>query len=145
MSSTSRNSAPAGLAARGRAFWRATVVDYELSSHEMLILLEVCRTIDEIDVLRAALATDGATVPGSKKQPRSHPAFGELRAARTSLARLIKTLDLPVPQEDGKDARRDATPDRTDRRSPHPAVTAKARRAANRRWHPHVLDTEGAG
>src|SRR4051812_17807405 len=107
MSSSSKRPPPAGLAARGRAFWRATVADYELSNHEMLVLLEVCRTIDEIDVLRAALAADGATVPGSKKQPRSHPAFSEMRAARTSLARLLKVLALPVPQEDSEETQDD--------------------------------------
>lgn len=112
--------APAGLKARGRRFWRQVLVvdDIELTSSELLLLEEVCRTLDTLDVLNKSLVADGPKVEGSKGQPVAHPALNELRQQRIVLGRILSQLALP--DEVGA-----ALPSLTE---------ARARRAAESRW-----------
>jgi len=97
------------------------VATFILSDAETQLLREACRTLDEIDVLRDAVDQDGPIVPGSNDQPRAHPAFAEMRAARVSLSKLLAVLALP--DEDG-----DTLPT---------LRQVKARKAAETRWRPH--------
>lgn len=106
-----------GLGARGSAFWRDCVEAYDLSDSELQLLGEAAHMIGEIDSLRAALATDGVTVEGSRGQSRVHPAVNEIRQHRLALARLLKAIDLP-----GEDV------------VPETQTTRDARAAANARW-----------
>jgi hypothetical protein len=90
---------------------------YALSDTELVLLVESCRLVDECEQLKRALLSEGAIVPGSAGQPRTHPALGELRQHRIALSRLLAQLALPEPEGVL------ATP-----------AQAKARRAANTRW-----------
>lgn len=110
--------APAGLGTRGRRFWSDTVATFELERDELELLAEVCRTLDEIEQLREAVSVHGAVTEGSRGQVRTHPALGELRMARSTLARLLAQLALP--DEQGQ--------------APESFNTARARKAANVRW-----------
>lgn len=87
--------APAGLAARGRTYWQTVVTDYELSPSELAILVEVCRTLDDLDRLAEAITRDGVTVLGSTGQTVVHPALTEARGQRLALHRLVSALALP--------------------------------------------------
>src|SRR3954467_9035371 len=129
-SSAPKVKAPAGLSARGRGFWRATIAAYELSDVETQLLTECCRLLDECETLRSAVEADGATVEGSAGQTRVHPALGELRQHRLALGRLLAQLSLP--DEEGESL-------------PTP-VQARARRAAASRWgHPGTAWGGAAG
>jgi P27 family predicted phage terminase small subunit len=90
---------PSDLAARGRGrrFWKRVVGEWECSPTELELLAEACRTLDELDALRRAVAKQGATVAGSQGQPRAHPALAELRQARGELRRLFDALGIPQP------------------------------------------------
>lgn len=112
---------PAGLGTRGRAFWRDTVADYELSRGELELLVEACRALDQCDALRAAVDADGYTVRGSEGQPRVHPAISQLNATRTLLGRLLAQLDLPDPDGESMPSQ----------------ATIRARKAAQGRWAGH--------
>jgi hypothetical protein len=57
--------APRGLGARGRAFCRTIVAAFEASEAELQLLHEACRLLDETDLLRAAVETEGVTVTGA--------------------------------------------------------------------------------
>lgn len=46
---------PSGLAAAGRTLWKAVVDDWELSAAELNLLLQICRTVDTLEVLQARL------------------------------------------------------------------------------------------
>lgn len=91
--------APAGLGTRGRAYWRATMGAYELTDSETELLLEVCRTLDDLARLAEAIDREGAMVKGSAGQPVVNPALTEARGQRAILHRLVAALKLP--DEDG--------------------------------------------
>ena len=108
-----------GLGTRGRRFWRSTTKDFEPSSSEFELVVEVCRFLDEIEALEAGVREQGVTVEGSRGQPRPHPALGELRQHRLALGRLLAQLDFPDEVLD----------------SP---ATSRARKAAETRWSGHI-------
>ena len=115
---------PAGLGVRGRRFWRETASKYELSGPETELLTEVCRTLDDLDVLAAAVTAAGATVVGSQGQPVVNPALTEARGQRQALHRLLAALALP----DDEDV---ALPS---------VQRLRASRAASARWQGHRGD-----
>src|SRR5665647_1476828 len=110
---------PEGLNTRGRAYWASIVVPYELTDTELELLAEACHTLDDIDLLEAAIAEKGAMVVGAAGQPVVNPALTEARGQRLALHRLVSALDLP--DEDGV--------------SVPTAVAIRNRTAARARWH----------
>lgn len=120
---------PAGLRARGRRFWREILAEFELSTSELALFEAVCRTLDVVDSLHAAVRADGVTVAGAAGQTRSHPALVELRQQQVVLGRLLSQLSLP--DETGETL---------------PSLTeTRARRAADARWRPHRAKAAGRG
>ena len=110
--------APAGLDRRGRAFWKVTHREYDLSDAEVELLIEACRTLDVIEALQTVVDDDGPTAVGSQGQPVVNPALRELRAQRAALGRLLAQLELE---------------DETGKALPSPA-SLSARKAAEARW-----------
>lgn len=70
--------------------WRAVTSEFELPEHELGLLLEACRTSDDLDRLASVVAGEGAVVDG-----RPHPALVESRQLRLVLARLVASLRVP--------------------------------------------------
>lgn len=87
--------APVGLRTPGRRLWASVVGPYVLTPAELAILEQAARTADECDRLEKAARTSELVAPGYKGQPRAHPIFGEIRAHRALLGRLIGALNLP--------------------------------------------------
>jgi hypothetical protein len=84
-------------------------------------LLEVCRTLDSLDLLDAAIARNGATVMGSQGQPVVNPALTEARGQRALLRRLMSAMALP------------------DEDAAMPTAQSQRGKSANRtRWAGHV-------
>lgn len=113
---------PAGLGARGSAFWADVTGVWELDRHELELLAEACRCLDQLDALQAALDSDGVMTVGSTGQPRVHPALAQLNATRATLGRLLVHLSLP---------------DTGDETTPSMA-SERARKAAQSRWSTHA-------
>lgn len=92
-----RPKAPADVApkTRGRRFWNLVTRDYDLSTPELEILVEVCRALNECDLLCETVGREGQTATGSRGQPVIHPALQELRQSRAELRRLLAELQLP--------------------------------------------------
>jgi hypothetical protein len=99
------------------------VGEWECSPAELELLAEACRTLDELDALRRAVAKEGATVAGSQGQPRAHPALAELRQGRGELRRLLDSLGIPQPLATEGGAERVVS-----------LTSRRARRAARARW-----------
>jgi hypothetical protein len=94
-------SAPAQLAAGGMALWHHVVDDFELADHELVLLEQICRTVDAIDALQKRL--DAADVlDASPHGLRAHPCLPELRQQRLVLGRLLTTLNIPGLIAEGK-------------------------------------------
>lgn len=118
--------APAGLGDAGSQFFRWAHSAYALDARDSPVLLELCRTLDEIELLTEAVARDGVVTSGSKGQVVEHPAMAGLRAHRVVLDRLFVRLGLPGAEDEEK---------------PRTAAQIRARAAASARWAGHRKDT----
>ncbi|MBE4716763.1 P27 family phage terminase small subunit [Pseudarthrobacter sp. AB1] len=96
--------APSGLNARGKAFWALITEGFELDSAELEVLKEACRTLDEIDALKAAADEHGPMVKGSTGQLVVNPALLEVRQARAAFERMVKALALPSEDDEHQTA-----------------------------------------
>lgn len=95
-----------GLKAPGRRLWTSVQSEYELEEHETALLLEACRTVDQLDALDGLVSREGPLDESSQGR-RAHPALTEARQQRIALARLLAALRLPAGEEDaGADSRR---------------------------------------
>ena len=92
---------PKGIAASGRKLWREVLEAYELDQHEVALLRELVRTVDQLDVLADLVAEQG-TMIDSPTGPRMHPAVVEARQQRIAAARLTAVLRLPGGAEDDR-------------------------------------------
>lgn len=88
--------APAGLGRAGSALWSAVTTEYELEPHEERLLLEMCRTADQLDALAVVVGREGVMDP---QTGRAHPALAEARQQRIAYARLSAALRLPAGEE----------------------------------------------
>lgn len=118
--------APAGLGDAGSQFFRWAHSAYDLDARDAPVLLELCRTLDEIELLTEAVARDGVVTVGSKGQPVEHPAMAGLRAHRVVLDRLFVRLGLPSTE---------------DEEAPLTQTQIRAKAAAAARWRDHRKDT----
>jgi hypothetical protein len=79
---------------RGAAFKDAVTARYELQEHELALLDEIARTMDDLDALAARVETAGHIIAG-----RVNPALVEARQMRIALARLVAALRLPEDED----------------------------------------------
>lgn len=86
---------PAGTGSSGAALWTDVLSRYELDVHEVTLLREAVRTVDQLDTLAGVIARDGAVLAA-----KVHPALVESRQLRIALARLLAALRLPAGDED---------------------------------------------
>jgi hypothetical protein len=84
------------LKSSGRALWREVQSEYELEEHERGLLLEMARSVDQLDALNAIVEAEGVMQPGVD---RVHPALVEARQLRIAYARLSAALRLPAGDE----------------------------------------------
>ena len=117
--------APAGLATRGRALWRATHQGYELDPVETELLHELCRVLDRADQITAELkACKSLTVLGSEGQPRVHPLLTALENQQKLADRLASSLGVSMPNSSGQGHQRKAVRTRWSRAAKAAPVTA---------------------
>jgi hypothetical protein len=102
---TTRPRAPKGTRVGGRRLWAEVTERFELDAHELALLVEAVRTVDQLDALHQLTEAEGLVVDG-KTGPRAHPALVESRQLRIALARLLAVLRLPSGDEGDLDERR---------------------------------------
>lgn len=87
--------APNGLGQAGKKLWSTVTEAFDLGEHELLVLLEACRTVDTLNELDAARKAEGSVIesPHGKK---AHPAVVEARQQRLVLAKLLASLAIPA-------------------------------------------------
>lgn len=89
---------PPGTGPNGEVLWRDVLGEYELEEHELALLRECVRTVDQRDALHARVKADGLMVDGPHGS-KVHPAATEARQLRIALARLVAALRLPAGDE----------------------------------------------
>ena len=94
---------PKGTQASGRRLWRSVLDEFDLDEHELALLRESVRTVDQLDALAEIVAADGPMLDG-----KMHPALVESRQLRLVLARLLASLRLPEGEDDERPQRRGA-------------------------------------
>lgn len=122
-------SAPADLRAAGRKLWRETLADFELTAPELRLLLEACRTADELEILRKAILEGDLITKGSTGQPVVARVYDEIRKHRDSFAKTIVALALPADDD-------------------APTLTVpqiRAQKANNSRWSAHRKNVAAHG
>lgn len=90
------------LGGPGTRLW-ATITDaWDLPANERAVLALACRTATE--EVRLSDALDGASllVTGSSGQQVANPLLEQLRKHRELVSKLLASLDLPDPEEEGK-------------------------------------------
>ena len=87
---------PRELKRSGRALWKAVTAEYILEEHERGLLLEMARSVDQLDALAEVVNREGVLEPSTG---RAHPALVESRQLRIAYARLSAALRLPAGEE----------------------------------------------
>lgn len=111
---------PDGLRTAGTAFWTDIVGTYTFRADELRIVEATARTLDDLAILEAAAVDAKPIVDGHAGQPRPNPVFGEIRATRLLLSKLVTQLGLPDEGETVETIKK--------------ARSGQARRAARVRW-----------
>ena len=92
---------PRGLGRNGRRLWRSIVDDYELETHEQLLLSEACRVADRLERLADESVSSTLTVTNNKGDEVANPLLVEARQQAIVFSRLLASLRLPTGEEDG--------------------------------------------
>ncbi|MFL1446177.1 hypothetical protein [Nocardiopsis protaetiae] len=74
--------------------------DYDLDSHEELLLVQAVRCVDRLDEMAEALADAPLTVANRYGDEVPHPLLVESRQQSLVLARLLASLRLPSGDEE---------------------------------------------
>lgn len=95
MTNSNVTAAPPGLKKRGRRLWKQVLAAYELRLDERILLESACKTVDLLDDLEAAMASQPLITKGSMGQERENPLLSEARQQRAQLNRTLAQLKLP--------------------------------------------------
>ena len=91
--------APVGLGAAGLALWKSITSEFEIDTHELLLLKEASRCADRLDRLAVEAAEGTVTVQNHRGDQVVSPAMVEARQQSLTLARLLASLRLPSGEE----------------------------------------------
>ncbi len=84
---------PPELGPSGGALWRRVVRDFELRDDELELLKRAGLALDRADAARAAVARDGAYIPG-RFGTKAHPGLSAERSDVLIFARMMRQLGL---------------------------------------------------
>jgi hypothetical protein len=98
-----RPAPPPGLGTSGRRVWREILAIYDFDAQELLVLSEICRTVDRLDALNAAVTELGVVDESSAQGMRANPLLVEERQQKALLVKLITALGLPLGNIEGVD------------------------------------------
>ena len=105
--------APTGLRAPGKRLWVAVAQRYVLTPAEVSVLVEVCRTSDELDRLeRAVRILPELTTIGSMGQIRPYPLLEEVRRHQQEIDPTLLSFFLRINRYEPREASPFPTPQR---------------------------------
>lgn len=90
---------PDDLGKAGRRLWIETIrelgPEWTLDSRELAVLEAACRQRDDVALCEAIVDRDGPEATGSAGQPVVSPYLIEARQGRSTMNRLLASIDLP--------------------------------------------------
>jgi phage terminase small subunit len=89
---------PRHLSRRMKAFWKLIFATRKLEPHEEVIFLNACLSFDRAEAARKLLQENGLTYTDRFGQPRARPEISIERDNRLLFAKLIKQLNLYLPE-----------------------------------------------
>ena len=89
-----RQRAPAGLSKEAQALWRQVVGGWVLDAPGLVVLQQVCESLDELRTAQKILARTGETTIDKAGQEIPHPCVALRKEARNSFLKFWKELDL---------------------------------------------------
>ncbi|HWY01249.1 MAG TPA: terminase [Mycobacterium sp.] len=107
---------PRGTGANGAKLWREILGNYELQQHELALLTEAVRLVDELDRLHEIIATEELITVGPHGS-KVHPAVTAAKELRICLARIVVALRVPLGDQEAES--RDRRPQRRGPRGVH--------------------------
>ena len=87
---------PKHLGKAGKAFWKTTLVDFDLEAYAQAILTRACECLDRIDQAQEIIAAEGVHTTDRYGQARTHPAVTLERDSRTACLACVKALNLDL-------------------------------------------------
>jgi hypothetical protein len=97
---------PAGLRIKGKELWTAVLAEYDLETHEELLLLQACRCADRLEFMDKELRSAPLTVTNFRGDEVPHPLLTESRQQAIVLSRLLASVRLPSGDEADLNSRR---------------------------------------
>lgn len=92
--------APGDLGPIGRKLWNSVVAVYDLAPAEVETLRQAARTCDLIWALSGELLDQPAMIRGSVGQMKLNPIVAAVADQRRLLDGLLRSMNLPMPEED---------------------------------------------
>jgi hypothetical protein len=88
---------PKSLKKAGRTLWNAIQSEYGINDPGGLAhLVTACRSEDDIQRMRDAVASDGDTITDRFQQKREHPLLGAIRGLEAVKRQALKSLNLDI-------------------------------------------------
>ena len=91
---------PKHLQARGKAYYRLVLRDFQLEADQLELLVAACECLDAADAARKRLKRDGRYVQDRFGQTKAHPACDEQRKALAEFRQRRRELALDVETQD---------------------------------------------
>jgi DNA repair protein RadC len=107
---------PRGTGPNGAKLWREILGAYELQQHELALLTEAVRLVDELDRLHEIIAHEELITVGPHGS-KVHPAVTAAKELRICLARIVVALRVPLGDQEAES--RDRRPQRRGPRGVH--------------------------
>jgi P27 family predicted phage terminase small subunit len=86
---------PAHLGAEGRAFWIATVRDYQIATESLLTQVQIaCEALDRMSQCRRTVAEEGLTIADRHGTKLAHPLLKIEAANRAQFQSALRALRL---------------------------------------------------
>jgi phage terminase small subunit len=93
---------PRHLRKDGRDFWRATVAEHDLESHQLALLCLACEQFDTQDQARKVIAKDGMTYETKSGAIKPRAELSIERQAARLISTLLRQLKLDADQQPGE-------------------------------------------